>query len=294
MKPVYRLPYFDIARRRHGQCGIDPPGTYRDAIARSAPPATAAIRSGRTSGSCERSASIWQMTSYPRAIPIAKPARYALPSPRFSGRRSTSIWPSSAATRSAMSAVPSGLLSSRTRMSASGSAARPAAGTPRCSPPRCRWACTPGCASGAVTPSGLGRGVDRRARQHRRVAAGPPRAVGAATGLGVVADLVVPVLDVHRPHVVVGAEDVVDREDGRHHRVVLVVVLVHAVAPRRHQVWCVLGDPVAQDRDVVLVVLVVDGIRLRHPHHVAGLDLARVGQAELLELTLALLDELLV
>src|SRR6476620_4100958 len=74
MKPVYRLPYFDIARRRHGQCGIDPPGTYRDPIARSAPPATAAIRSGRTSGSCERSASIWQMTSYPRAIPIAKPA----------------------------------------------------------------------------------------------------------------------------------------------------------------------------------------------------------------------------
>ena len=46
------------------------------------------------------------------------------PSPSFSGRRSTSIWPSSAATRSASSAVPSGLLSSTTSTSASGIAAR--------------------------------------------------------------------------------------------------------------------------------------------------------------------------
>ena len=55
--------------------GIAPPGTYREPMARSAPAATAAMSSGRTSGSCDRSASIWQITSYPRAMPIANPAR---------------------------------------------------------------------------------------------------------------------------------------------------------------------------------------------------------------------------
>ena len=129
-----------------------------------------------------------------------------------------------------------------------------------------------------------------RPRQHRGVTTGPtlvrptPRRRGPRGT----------VLDVDRPHVVVGPEDVVDREDRRHHRVVLVVVLVHAVATRRHDVRGVVGDPVPQDRDVVLVVLVVDRIRLGHPHDVAGLDLARVGEDRVLQLALALLDEVLV
>ena len=41
---------------------------------------------------------------------------------------------------------------------------------------------------------------------------------------------------------------------------------------------------------VGLVVLVVERVRLRHPHDVAGLDLRRVDQAEDAELALALLD----
>ena len=52
------------------------------------------------------------------------PARYAAPSPSLPMRRSTAIRPSSVPTASAIDAVPSGLLSSTTRMSASGSAAR--------------------------------------------------------------------------------------------------------------------------------------------------------------------------
>src|SRR3954447_10049958 len=64
------------------------------------------------------------MTSYPFSMPTARPARYATPSPSFSPRTSTSMWPSSSATRPATAAVPPGLLSSTTRMSASGIAAR--------------------------------------------------------------------------------------------------------------------------------------------------------------------------
>ena len=77
------------------------------------------------------------------------------------------------------------------------------------------------------------------------------------------------------------AEDVLDGEHGREHRVVLVVVLVHAVAARRGARWGRARRATSRRTlDVVLVVLVVDGIRLRHPHDVAGLDLAGVDEAE--------------
>ena len=47
-------------------------------------------------GSCDRSASIWTMHVVARArCRCAKPARYAVPSPAFSLRTSTSMWPSS-------------------------------------------------------------------------------------------------------------------------------------------------------------------------------------------------------
>ena len=49
--------------------------------------------------------------------------------------------------------------------------------------------------------------------------------------------------------------------------------------------------PLDDLRDVGLVVLVVEGIGLRHAHHVAGLDLAGGDEAEDFELTFALLDE---
>ena len=58
--------------------------------------------------------------------------------------------------------------------------------------------------------------------------------------------LVVLLLDVHVPHVVVGAEDVLDREHRGEHRVVLVVVAVHAVASDRMHVGRVLGDPLRE------------------------------------------------
>ena len=55
------------------------------------------------------------------------------------------------------------------------------------------------------------------------------------------------------------------------------------------------GEPLAHHVDVALVRVVVDGIRLGHPHDVAGLDLGRVGdQTELVQLARALGDELVV
>ena len=82
------------------------------------------MSTGSTAGSWERSASRWQSSSYPCSSPTPSPARYATPSPSFIGRCNTWIRPSSAATRSATPPVPSGLLSSTTSTSASGSVAR--------------------------------------------------------------------------------------------------------------------------------------------------------------------------
>src|SRR3546814_3107856 len=62
-------------------------------------------------------------------------------------------------------------------------------------------------------------------REHGGVTAGAPLA-GPLCGL-----LVVLGVDVHVPDVVIGTEDVLDRQHGRVHRVVLVVVAVHAIAP---------------------------------------------------------------
>src|SRR5205823_2606746 len=66
-----------------------------------------------------------------------------------------------------------------------------------------------------------------------REANGPTDTAGATKvgGRELLLLFVVLLLDVDRPDVVVGAEDVLHREHGREHRVVLVVVLVHAVAP---------------------------------------------------------------
>src|SRR4051812_28502650 len=59
-------------------------------------------------------------------------------------------------------------------------------------------------------------------------------------------------------------------------------------------VRCAVIEPLDDASHVGLVVLVVERIRLRHPHHVAGLDLLRIDEAEDAQLALALLDEVLV
>ena len=104
------------------QSGIEPPGTYRDPIARSAPRSTAPTSAGSAAGSWEPSASISTITSYPSTRPLRNPARYADPRPDFAGRRSTSTPPISSPTSVASSPVPSGLESSITSTSARGSA----------------------------------------------------------------------------------------------------------------------------------------------------------------------------
>ncbi len=87
-------------------------------------------------------------------------------------------------------------------------------------------------------------------------------------------------LHVDLPDVVVGAQDVLHCEHGGVHGVVLVVVLVHPVAPDGMHVGGVGRQPRPQDVDVGLVGVVVDGVGLGHAHHVAGLDHRRVDQAE--------------
>src|SRR5687768_6030974 len=72
--------------------------------------------------------------------------------------------------------------------------------------------------------------------------------------------LVVRLLDVDLPDVVVGAEEVLHGQEGRVHRVVLVVVLVHPVAPHGVHVGGVVGEPGPQHVDVLLVGLVVGGV----------------------------------
>ena len=125
---------------------------------------------------------------------------------------------------------------------------------------RRRWCCSPSPASRRCRrepePAGARPGAHRcnfpearpPAQRIGRGAAGPRgrrrrRPVGPL--------LVVLLLDVDVPHVVGGAlHDVLDRQHGRVHRVVLVVVAVHAVAPDRLHVGGVLAPatPAARRR----------------------------------------------
>src|SRR3954470_11529673 len=123
------------------------------------------------------------------------------------------------------------------------------------------------------------------------------RTAGATLGRVAVgrAGFVVFLLDVDLPDVVRHAVgDGLHREHRGVHRVVLVVVLVHAVAADRVDVRSVGVEPGTEHDDVVAVVLVVDRISLGNADDVAGFDVLRLQDAELLELPLAQLDEVVV
>src|SRR5438132_13219854 len=78
-------------------------------------------------------------------------------------------------------------------------------------------------------------GVEHAPRKYRSLSTGR---TGCTRRARVVTGRVLVVLgfDVHRPHVVVGSEDVLDGQHRREHRMILVVVLVHAVAAARKDV----------------------------------------------------------
>ena len=94
------------------------------------------------------------------------------------------------------------------------------------------------------------------------------------------------------PHVelLLARQDVLGGQQAGHHRVILVVVLVHAVAADQVQTGHVLFQPLAKQADAVLVVLVINGIGTALTDHgavdhVAGrneaqLDQFLVGQAD--------------
>jgi hypothetical protein len=90
---------------------------------------------------------------------------------------------------------------------------------------------------------------------------------------------VVFLLDVDGPDVVVGAAgDVLGGEHRGVHRVVLVVVAVHAVAADGMHVGRVLRQPVDDCRHVGFVGLVIERVCLRDPYDVSGFDLVGVYQ----------------
>src|SRR5438105_1651214 len=93
--------------------------------------------------------------------------------------------------------------------------------------------------------------------------------------------LVVLLVDVDTPDVVIGAEDVLHRQHRGVHRMVLVVVAVHAVAADGIDVGRVLLEPGAHRLDTGLVRVVVEGVRLRHPDDVPGLDYGGIDEPEL-------------
>ena len=79
--------------------------------------------------------------------------------------------------------------------------------------------------------------------------------------------------------VVGGAVEVVHRPDGGEHRVVRVVVAMHAVAPDLLKIVDRL-KPAPDLGHPPLVVGVVDGVGVGHAHHVAARHAGGVGQPD--------------
>src|SRR5919107_2194207 len=112
--------------------------------------------------------------------------------------------------------------------------------------------------------------------------------------LVVLALLVVHGLGIHGPDVVVRAvHEVVHGAHRGEHRVVRVVVPVQPVAAHLDVVVQAV-EPRADRRDALVVLGVVHRVRLRNPLDEAELELTALGEAELLELAHAELNQLLV
>src|SRR5947209_3474878 len=108
-------------------------------------------------------------------------------------------------------------------------------------------------------------------------------------GSGPATRLVVVLLDVDLPHVVRGAlDDVLHGQHRGEHRVVLVVVPEHPVAPDRVQVGGVGVHPGADGLQVLLVAGLVERVGLGHPDDESLLDVGGLDQPEILELGRAL------
>jgi hypothetical protein len=95
-----------------GPPGIDPPRTYRDPMARSAPSSITRNRCGSAAGSWERSLSISTRTWIPAGVPRRTHRGTQTPTPICLRARARRCWPSVAPLARAISAVPSGLASS--------------------------------------------------------------------------------------------------------------------------------------------------------------------------------------
>ena len=87
---------------------------------------------------------------------------------------------------------------------------------------------------------------------------------------------------VHAPGVVdaLARHDILDRQHRGHHRVVLVVVAVHAVASDKVQRGMLRFQFFPHDLNALGIVLVIDGVGLFLAHDRTADDIRRIAQAE--------------
>jgi len=93
---------------------------------------------------------------------------------------------------------------------------------------------------------------------------------------------VILLFNIDGPHVMGSAVDVVDGQHCGEHRVILVVVLVHAVSTDEVHVWHVLVEVVCNDLDVRLVVAVVVRVGLGHAEYIANFNISSLGDGSFL------------
>src|SRR4051794_1502647 len=116
------------------------------------------------------------------------------------------------------------------------------------------------------------------------------RARGLLVALGF---LMIFLFDIHRPQVVTFPEDVLHRKHGGEHRMVLVVVAVHAVAADDLKVREVV-EPLADGAQGIAIMLVIDRIGFGLSNDGAVNDLGIADEIQRAQLPLRLREEILV
>ena len=137
--------------------------------------------------------------------------------------------------------------------------------------------------TGGRSRTGTGHASPHRPRVMFRpawVRLGPSPADGGTLGPSSDLFLVVVRLHVHRPGVETVPVEALDRQHRGQHRMILVVVAVHAIAAHRMDVGHLGFQPLADRLHLQVIAGVVDRVGLCHPDHEALLDVAGPYQTE--------------
>jgi hypothetical protein len=110
---------------------------------------------------------------------------------------------------------------------------------------------------------------------------GGGRRSGMSSGAGSVFGIfVVFRFGIHFPTIVMAALNITCRQQSRHHGMVLIIVMMHAITTNGLQIG-ELTNPVLDHLQMLLVGLVIDGIGLRHSYDKRVLDFRGLDQADL-------------